>query len=60
MPETMRLEIEIDEGHHCDLCREAERLGLTTEEVARRAIAAWLIDAAEDVTNATGAALGDA
>lgn len=48
MAEQMKVEFELDEKCHGALCDEAQRLGLSAAEVARRAVAAWLSDMAED------------
>lgn len=48
MAEMERIELELDTVRHCDLCRVAERLGVTPEEVARRAVSDWLNDMAEE------------
>lgn len=48
MGELMRIEFDLDEERHCELCREAERLGVTPAEIARRAVAAWLIETEDD------------
>lgn len=42
------VQVTLDEERHSELVREAERLGLPVEEVARRALAAWLIEMEED------------
>lgn len=47
MSNALRMEIELD-GHTLEsLTAEAERLGVSVEEIVRRATAAWLIDIAE-------------
>lgn len=48
MAERLIVELELDEQRHCELCCEAERLGLSPAEVARRAVAAWLTDVEDD------------
>lgn len=53
--ELIKVEFELDEKCHGALCSEAERLGLTTSEVARRAVSAWLCDMAENTTGLNGA-----
>ena len=48
MAEKLRIEFELDEGRHCELCSQAERLGVTPEELARRAVNDWLNDISEE------------
>lgn len=48
MVQTYTVELELDEERHCELCEEADRLGLTPGEVARRAVAMWLTETEED------------
>lgn len=52
--DNKRIEIELDDEHHSELVKEAERLGLPVEEVAHRAIAAWLSEMEEDNTYPEG------
>ena len=48
MAELLKVEFELDEKRHGELCCEAERLGLSASEVVRRAVAAWLGEIADD------------
>lgn len=48
LSEDRRIELEFDEERHERLMSEAERLGLPAEEIARRALAAWLNEMADD------------
>jgi len=48
MGESYRIEFDLDNGRHCELCAEAERLGLKPEELARRAISDWLKDMSDE------------
>lgn len=45
-----RIEIEVDDSKYAELVAEAERLGVDTQEVVRRALAAWLVDMEEAST----------
>ena len=47
MSTSQRMEIEFDGRAYDGLVAEAERLGVTAEEIVRRAAAAWLIDITE-------------
>lgn len=48
MAEATRIELEIDEEHQAGLERIAKGLGLSAEEIARRALAAYLTEVEED------------
>lgn len=48
--EKLIVEFDLEDHEHCALCREAERLGITPEEVVRRAVAAWLVEIGNDTT----------
>lgn len=52
MVDTITVELELDEERHGELCQEADRLGLTPGEVARRAVAMWLTETEEDFVEA--------
>lgn len=48
MGDLYKVEFELDEKRHAELLCEAERLGLTASEIARRAVAAWLVEMLDD------------
>jgi hypothetical protein len=48
MAQSVCIQVEFDEDRNVELRREAERLGITAEEVVQRAVAAWLVDTAEE------------
>lgn len=48
MGELYKVEFELDEKRYEELTCEAERLGLTASEIAHRAVAAWLVEMADD------------
>lgn len=48
MAQMYTLELELDERGHGELSQEADRLGLTPAEIARRAVALWLSETEDD------------
>lgn len=44
MSDTHRVEIEVDDHCYSALRSEAERLGVDVEDVAQRAVSAWIND----------------
>lgn len=46
----LTVEFDLEENEHCALCDEADRLGITPEELVRRAVAAWLVEIGNDTT----------
>lgn len=48
MSEMHRIRVEVDDHCYTGMVIEARRLGIDTEEIARRAIGAWLIEVGEN------------
>lgn len=48
MGQAIKIELEMDQECHEEMRQEAQRLGLTPEEFAKRAIAAWMTDIREN------------
>lgn len=53
MSTAQRIEVEFDGRAFERLVAEAERLGVSAEEIVRRASAAWLVDIAEALPKTT-------